>query len=96
MSDRESDFLKALRQTLAIALGTTLVALSGLVLTFYFTTKYKVEEHDVRIQAIEDTKVERIEYDAHITTQSVIDNQIIKTLDEIKADIKDLKKNTHR
>ncbi len=90
MSEKESDFLKNLKMTLTIALGSSLVVLTGIILTFYFTTNFKLGDLDDRVESVESNSIERIEYEGHISTEHEKDVRIFETLGEIKVDLKDI------
>jgi len=90
MSEKENEFLKSLKTTLTIALGSSLVVLTGILLTFYFTTNFKIGEHDKRLDTMEINSVHRIEYDGHIELQDEVDRNIAESLLEIKSDIKNI------
>ena len=84
MSDKESSFLKSLRNYL-IGTGITIIfALVG----FYFRTNFKINELDRQIQKIEESSVNRLEYDSHVIHQDYVDNEIIRRLEEMSNDIK--------
>ena len=90
MSEKENEFLKSLKMTLTIALGSSLVVLVGIILTFYFTTNFKIGEHEKRLESVEVNSVHRIEYNGHIDLQNEVDRNIAVTLEEIKTDVKDI------
>ena len=79
MSEKESDFLKSLKKTLA----STGVALIGILLTFYFGTKAKLAEHDKRINQVEQTTVSKTEYNARVTHIDYINVQVMNQLDKM-------------
>ncbi len=90
MSEKESEFLKNLKRILTISIGSGLVLLVGVLVTFYFTTNFKIGEHDKRIDSMEAEKVSIIEYNGHVRLEEQRSDNIIRRLDEIQQDIRDL------
>lgn len=87
MSEKESEFLKNLKKTVAVSIGSSLVVLIGVLIGFYFTTTYKIGDHDKRLEEMEKEKVGIVKYEGHLKVQEVRDKNIAGTLERIEGDI---------
>lgn len=67
------------------------ITVVGVAITFYFTTKFEIKDHEKRLDNLENIQKQ---YKSEYVSKEMNDlklNMIINSIDEIKSDIKEIK-----